>query len=53
MEREQRGRGHIVLIVPLAEGREAEVTLPGRYAMAPPTRAAIKAIPGVVDVRES
>jgi DNA polymerase-3 subunit alpha len=53
MERERRGRGHIVLIVPLAEGREAEVTLPGRFAITPPTRAAIKAIPGIVDVRES
>ena len=53
MEREGRGRGHIVLIVPLAEGREAEVTLPGRFAITPPTRAAIKAIPGIVDVREN
>ena len=52
LERERKGRGNVVVVVPVAGGREVEIMLPGRFAVAPPTRAAIKAIPGIIDVRE-
>jgi len=52
LARERQGRGNVVVVVPVEGGREAEIMLPGRFTVAPPTRAAIKAIPGVIDVRE-
>jgi DNA polymerase-3 subunit alpha len=52
LARERKGRGNVVVVVPVEGGREAEIMLPGRFTVAPPIRAAIKAIPGVIDVRE-
>ena len=45
-----RGRARITIAVELAPFREVEITLPGNYAMAPKTRAALRGITGVVDV---
>ncbi|MBF0129692.1 MAG: DNA polymerase III subunit alpha [Alphaproteobacteria bacterium] len=51
VRREGRGRGEIVL-VPLVEGREVEILLPGAYALSPAIIGAVKNMPGVVEVRE-
>ncbi|HLB80197.1 MAG TPA: DNA polymerase III subunit alpha, partial [Dongiaceae bacterium] len=52
MGRERRGRGRVNLVLDLGPAGEAEVALPGGWAVSAATRAAIKAIPGVVDVQE-
>ncbi|MHB1217615.1 MAG: DNA polymerase III subunit alpha [Alphaproteobacteria bacterium] len=52
IQRDGRGKGRITVIVPVEPQREVEIALPGRFALAPPTRAALKAVPGVLDVRE-
>ena len=47
------GRGPVSLILGLEGGRrEVEIALPGGYAVSAALRAAVKAVPGVVDVRE-
>ena len=47
-----KGRCEVMLIVTLPRPmREVEVKLPGRFAVSPQLRAAIKATPGVEDVR--
>jgi DNA polymerase-3 subunit alpha len=50
--REGRGKGRINLVLELEGAREVEMALPGGWAVSPAGRAAIKAIPGVVDVQE-
>jgi DNA polymerase-3 subunit alpha len=50
--REARGKGRVSLMLSLDRDREAEVSLPGGWAVTPATRAAIKAIPGIVEVQE-
>ena len=45
-----RGRGKISILVDVGGMREVEITLPGAYAVSAKGRAAIKTIPGVVDV---
>ncbi|MBM3540977.1 MAG: hypothetical protein FJX51_02920 [Alphaproteobacteria bacterium] len=52
MQRDLKGRGRVAVVVPLAADREVEIALPGRFGLAPPTRAALKSLPGVLDVRE-
>ncbi|MFN0041681.1 MAG: DNA polymerase III subunit alpha [Alphaproteobacteria bacterium] len=52
MSRDARGRGRLSLVVSVALGREVEIALPGRFALAQPTCAALKSLPGVLDVRE-
>ena len=49
---ETGGRGTIT-IVPIAAGRAVEIALPGRYAVGPRLRAALKSIGGVERVDES
>ena len=51
-EREGRGRGAVRLIIPLGADSEVELALPGHYAITPSMRAAVRAIPGVVDAKE-
>ncbi|MBF0563360.1 MAG: hybrid sensor histidine kinase/response regulator [Alphaproteobacteria bacterium] len=51
VNREGRGKGEIV-VVPQFEGREAEILLPGRYALSPGLIASVKNMPGIVAVRE-
>src|SRR5215472_12688621 len=45
------GEGEVNLIVMLGAGAEVEVKLPGRYKLNPQIAGAIKAVPGVVEVR--
>ncbi len=45
------GDGEVNLIVLLGAGAEVEVKLPGRYKVSPQIAGAIKAVPGVVEVR--
>ncbi|MGH6912541.1 MAG: hypothetical protein ACREH3_02410, partial [Geminicoccales bacterium] len=52
IERERRGKGRISFVLDLDGGREVEMALPGGYAVSAPTRAAIKAIPGIVEVQD-
>jgi DNA polymerase-3 subunit alpha len=48
---ESQGAGEVNLIVMLGAGEEVEVKLPGRYKVSPQIAGAIKAVPGVVEVR--
>ncbi len=43
--------GEVNLVVMLGAGAEVEVKLPGRYKVSPQIAGALKAVPGVVDVR--
>jgi DNA polymerase-3 subunit alpha len=47
----ERG-GDIIFIASLSEGREVELKLPGRYALNPALRGALKTAPGVVFLEE-
>ena len=48
-----KGKGKIVLTLHLAEqGHEADIALPGGYALSPRVRGALKSVRGVLDVRE-
>jgi len=49
-DREGAVKGSIHLIVPLSDGRLAELRLPGRHAVDPAARAAVKAVAGVLEV---
>ena len=49
--REKKGRGKVKLMLD-AGSSEIEVAIPGGFAIGPQTRAAIKAIPGIVEVRD-
>jgi DNA polymerase-3 subunit alpha len=44
------GAGEVSMILLLAQGREVEVKLEGRYKVSPQIAGAIKAVPGVVQV---
>jgi DNA polymerase-3 subunit alpha len=46
-----QGAGEVNFIVMLGAGEEVEVKLPGRYKVSPQIAGAIKAVPGVVEVR--
>ncbi len=46
------GRGLISLVLMAGDGSEVEVELPGRYAVTPRLRGALRSLPGVVDVEE-
>ncbi len=52
LERLGRGRGKVHVLVELDALREAEIQLPGAYSITPQSRAALKAVPGVVEVVE-
>ena len=49
--REKKGRGKIKLMLDAGQS-EIEVAIPGGFAIGPQTRAAIKAIPGIVEVKD-
>lgn len=51
LKRDAKGRGTVSLLLDLPD-REVEIKLPGGFAITPQVRAALKALPGVVDVRE-
>ena len=46
------GKGQIILMIPTAS-QEVEVRLDGAYMCTPQVRAAIRAIPGIIDVQEA
>jgi len=48
----QKGRGKLRLVVPVGEGREAELDIPGGYAFTPAMKAAVSVLPGVAEVEE-
>ena len=50
-ERWGEAEGEVSLIVMVGGGAEVEVKLPGRYRVSPQIAGALKAIPGVVDVK--
>ena len=50
--REGDGRGRVNIMIPIGEGREVEIVLPKGYAVSAKGRAALRAIPGIVDVQE-
>ena len=52
IQRRGRGRGKVSLVLELDRSREVEMALPGEWSIAPGTRAAIRAIPGVVEVQD-
>lgn len=52
LERIGPGRGKISVMVDIGNFREAEVHLPGTYALSSKTRAALKAVPGVEEIRD-
>jgi DNA polymerase-3 subunit alpha len=45
-------KGSMHLIVPLSDGRTVELRLPGRHAIHPAAKAAIKAVNGVLEVEQ-
>jgi len=47
----ERG-GDVILVAGLGEGREVELKLPGRYALGPALRSALKTAPGVAFLEE-
>ena len=51
LKRDAKGRGTISLLLDLPD-REVEMKLPGGFQITPQVRAALKALPGIVDVRE-
>ncbi|MFO1059576.1 MAG: DNA polymerase III subunit alpha [Dongiaceae bacterium] len=52
IERERQGRGRVNLVLDIDRASEVEVSLPGSWQISAATRAAIKAIPGIVDVQD-
>ena len=52
IDRENKGTGRVSVIQPLSDDVDVEVELPGRYAATPALRAALKSIPGVIEVSD-
>jgi DNA polymerase-3 subunit alpha len=48
---ESKGDGEINVVLQLGGGTEVEIRLPGRFKVSPQIAGAIKAVPGVLDVR--
>ncbi|MBV8189662.1 MAG: DNA polymerase III subunit alpha [Alphaproteobacteria bacterium] len=48
----KRGRGRVTLVVPMPDEAEAEVSLPGNYAIAGGLRDAISSLAGIAQVEE-
>jgi DNA polymerase-3 subunit alpha len=51
MAREGGGRGRVTVVVPMPQ-REVEILLPGGFKIGPRVRAAVKALPGILDVHD-
>ncbi len=52
MQREAGGRGRVTVVVPVAAQREVEIALPGGFKVSPRVRAAVKSLPGILDVHD-
>ena len=48
---ENKGDGEVNVVLQLGGGTEVEIKLPGRFKVSPQIAGAIKAVPGVLDVR--
>ena len=46
------GRGRVSLILDTDESQAVEITLPGGYAISPQLRAALGAVPGIIELRD-
>ncbi|HYM04900.1 MAG TPA: DNA polymerase III subunit alpha, partial [Stellaceae bacterium] len=52
IQREGGGRGRISVVVPVQPTREVEIALPGGFKVSPRVRAAVKSLPGILDVHD-
>ena len=52
MQRELGGRGRVTVVVPVPPSREVEILLPGGFKISPRVRAAVKSLPGILDVHD-
>jgi len=52
LAREGTGRGRVSIVVPVDPTKEVELALPGGFRIGPGIRAAVKALPGVLDVHD-
>jgi len=50
--RESGGKGRVTVVVPLPPAREVEITLPGGFRISPRVRAAVKSLPGILEVMD-
>ena len=49
--RESGGRGRVTIVLDLP-AREVEIALPGGFRVDPRTRAAVRSLPGIIDVHD-
>ena len=49
--RDAGGRGRVTVVLDLPS-REVEIAIPGGFNVDPRTRAAVKSLPGIIDVHE-
>ena len=49
----RHGRGHVTVVSRLEEGAEVDIELSGGYALTPDVINAVRAIPGIVEARET
>jgi len=52
ISRESGGKGRVTVVVPLPPTREVEITLPGGFRISPRVRAAVKSLPGILEVMD-
>ncbi len=50
--RDGPGRGRVAIVVSVPPAREVEIQIPGGYKIGPGLRAAVKSLPGVLDVHD-
>ena len=48
--RETGGKGRVTVVVPVPPSREVEIALPGGFRISPKVRAAVKSLPGILEV---
>ena len=54
LDRASKGKGRVQISLDLADlGWETELSLPGRYAISPALRGAVKSIPGIVEIQDT
>jgi DNA polymerase-3 subunit alpha len=52
VEKSRKGRGRVSLVLDIGDAQEVEVALPGLYAISAEMRAAIDAVPGVLELQD-
>ncbi len=54
LDRAAKGKGRVQISLDLTDmGWETELSLPGRYAISPAVRGAIKSVPGIVEIQDT